>query len=141
MVALAVYFSYTNLNPYFRGSIDRADERVVAGWVINEKSPGERVEVYLYVDGHFVGRSVADASRPDVLEAGRSLDAYHGFVFNLPPLPPGRTYEARVYAMHQTADAKHRALQEFAGAKQFAVRADGTNRPVPDAWWESEERR
>jgi hypothetical protein len=137
VVALAVYFSYTNFNPYFRGSVDTADGRVVTGWVVNEASPGERVEVHLYVDGHFVGRVVADQSRPDVFEAGRSLDAYHGFVFNLPPLPPGRTYEARVYAMHATTDPARRTLQEFSVPKQFGVTADDVNSSAPEAWWES----
>ncbi|MDQ1592266.1 MAG: hypothetical protein QOG71_2893 [Pyrinomonadaceae bacterium] len=142
VVALAVYFSYTNFNPYFRGSVDAADARAVAGWVVNEAAPGERVEVHLYVDGHFVSRRSADAPRPDVLEAGRSLDANHGFVFQLPPLPPNRTYEARVYALHATAgDATRRALQEFGAAKQFSVTADEVNSSVPDVWWESEGRR
>jgi hypothetical protein len=141
VIALAVYFSYTNFNPYFRGSVDAADERVVAGWVVNENSPGERVEVYLYIDGHFVSRRIADAPRPDVFEAGRSLDAYHGFVFTLPPLPPGRTYEARVYAMHETGEATRRTLQEFGVAKQFDVAANGLNSGTPETWWESEGRR
>jgi hypothetical protein len=141
VVALAVYFSYTSFNPYFRGSVDVADERAVAGWVVNAAAPGERVEVHLYIDGHFVGRRVADAPRPDVFEAGRSLDAFHGFVFNLPPLPPNRTYEARVYALHETGDAARRTLQEFGETKQFGVTADGANSSVPDAWWESEGRR
>jgi hypothetical protein len=140
VVALAVYFSYTNFNPYFRGSVDTADERVVTGWVVNEASPGERVEVHLYVNGHFVSRRVADAPRPDVFEAGRSLDAYHGFVFHLPPLPPNRTYEARVYAMHETGDPTRRALQEFGAVRQFSVTANAANSSVPDAWWESEGR-
>jgi hypothetical protein len=141
VVALAVYFSYTNFNPYFRGSVDMADERTVEGWVVNEASPGERVEVHLYIDGHFVSRRVADAPRPDVFEAGRSLDAYHGFVFDLPPLPPGRTYEARVYAMHKTGDASRRALQEFGSVKQFGVTANSLNSSLPGAPWESEGRR
>lgn len=142
VVALAVYFSYTSFNPYFRGSVDVADGRAVAGWVVNEAAPAERVEVHLYVDGHFVSRRSADAPRPDVLEAGRSLDANHGFVFQLPPLPPNRTYEARVYALHATAgDSTRRALQEFGAAKQFSVTADELNASVPDVWWESEGRR
>jgi hypothetical protein len=145
VVALAVYFSYTSFNPYFRGSVDAADGRAVAGWVVNEAAPGERVEVHLYVDGHFAGRRVADAPRPDVVEAGRSLDAYHGFVFQLPPLPPNRTYEARVYAVHAGGRGggapAHIALQEFGVAKQFSVTADEVNSSVPDAWWESEGRR
>jgi hypothetical protein len=141
VVALAVYFSYTNFNPYFRGSVDAADARAVTGWVVDEASPGERVEVHLYLDGHFAGRSVADAPRPDVFEAGRSLDANHGFVFNLPPLPPNRTYEARVYAMHAGGNASRRALQEFGTAKRFGVTASDANASAPDPWWESEGRR
>jgi hypothetical protein len=141
VVALLVYFSYTSFNPYFRGSVDTADERAIGGWVVNAAAPAERVEVHLYVDGHFVARRLADAPRPDVFEAGRSLDAYHGFTFHLPPLPPNRTYEARVYAMHATRDGSRRALQEFGRAKRFSVTADGANASVPDAWWESEERR
>lgn len=141
IVALAVYFSYTNFNTYFRGSLDTADGRVVTGWVVNEASPGERVEVHLYLDGHFVSRGVADAPRPDVFEAGRSLDAYHGFVFNLPPLPPGRAYEARVYAMHATTDPARRTLQEFSVPKQFSVTEEGANLTAPGQWRESEGRR
>jgi hypothetical protein len=141
VVALAVHFSYTNFNPYFRGSVDAADAHTVTGWAVNEAVPGERVEVYLYVNGHFVSRTVAGAPRPDVFEAGRSLDAYHGFVFNLPPLPPNRTYEAHVYAMHETGDAARLTLQEIGEAKHFSVPADGANASVPDAWWESEKRR
>jgi hypothetical protein len=137
VVALAVYFSYTSFNPYFRGSVDVADARVVTGWVVNQAAPGERVEVLLYVDGHFVSRRLADAPRPDVSAAGHSLDAHHGFIFNLPPLPPNRTYEARVYAMHQAGDATRRTLQEFSGAKQFSVAADDVNSGMPEAWWES----
>ncbi|HEY1404189.1 MAG TPA: hypothetical protein VGB05_08695 [Pyrinomonadaceae bacterium] len=140
VVALAVYFSYTSFNPHFRGSVDAADERAVAGWVVNEASPGERVEVHLYVNGHFVSRRVADAPRPDVFEAGRGLDAYHGFVFHLPPLPPNRAYEARVYAMHETNDATRRALQEFGAARRFSVTANDANASGTDAWWESEGR-
>jgi hypothetical protein len=140
VVALAVYFSYTSFNPYFRGSVDEADGRTLAGWVTDEAAPHARVEVHLYIDGHFVSRRPADAPRPDVFAAGRSADAYHGFIFNLPRLPPGRTYEARVYAMHETPDRKRRALQEFGDAKRFSVAADEANASVPERWWESEGR-
>ncbi len=63
VVALAVYFSYTNFNPYFRGSVDAADARTVAGWVVNAAAPAERVEVHLYIDGHFVGRRLGPGAR------------------------------------------------------------------------------
>jgi hypothetical protein len=138
VVALAVYFSYTNINPYFRGSIDVADARTIEGWVVNEAEPDARVELHLYIDDHFAGRASADAPRPDVLAAGRSRDAYHGFVFTTPPLPPNRTYRARVYAMHIAGDGTRRVLQEVGAATAFSVTADKDNLRVPDAWWESE---
>jgi hypothetical protein len=138
LVALAVYFSYTTFNPYFRGSIDVTDERTIEGWVVNEALPGERVEVHLYIDGHFVSRRLADAPRADVLAAGRSFDAYHGFIFDTPPLPPNKPYEARVYATHIARDGARRVLQEFDAARQFNVKADDENSRLPDAWWESE---
>lgn len=140
VVALAVYFSYTTFNPYFRGSVDAADARTIAGWVVNAAAPAERVEVHLYIDGHFVGRRLADAPRADVFAAGRSADANHGFVFTLPPLPPGRTYEARVYAMHAPADPARRTLQEFGETRRFSVERDAANASVPERWWESEGR-
>jgi hypothetical protein len=138
LVALAVHFSYTNINPFFRGSIDVAGERTIEGWVVNEAAPDERVEVHLYIDDHFIGRRRADAPRADVSAAGRSRDAYHGFVFDTPPLPPGRTYRARVYAEHIAGDGARRVLQEIAPATQFSVMANGENVLVPDVWWESE---
>jgi len=142
VIALAVYFAYINFHPYFRGSIDVADERAVAGWVVNEAAPDERVEVHLYINGHFVSRLSANAPRADVLAAGRSLDAYHGFVFNTPSLPPNHSYEARVYAMHVIGDGRRRVLHEIGGgARQFSVTADQENNSVPEAWWESEGQR
>jgi hypothetical protein len=141
VVALAVYFAYANTNPFFRGSIDKADHRTIEGWVVNEAKPDERVEVHLYINGHFVSRRIADAPRADVLAARRSFDAYHGFIFNTPPLPPNELYEARVYAMHVAEGGARRVLQEFDGARRFGVSADKENVTVPDAWWESEERR
>jgi hypothetical protein len=141
VVALAVHFSYTNINPYFRGSIDVADERTVEGWVVNEAAPDERVEVQLYIDDHFVSRRSADAPRADVLAAGRSRDAYHGFVFNTPPLPPNHNYRVRVYAMNIAGDGARRVLQEIGAATSFHVTANKENNSVPDAWWESGEQK
>jgi hypothetical protein len=141
VVALAVHFSYSNINPFFRGSIDVADARTIEGWVVNEAAPDERVEVHLYIDGHFVSRRSADAPRADVLAAGRSRDAYHGFVFATPLLPPTRTYEARVYAMHVTGDGARRVLQEIDAARRFSVTADKENVLMTDAWWTSAEQK
>jgi uncharacterized SAM-binding protein YcdF (DUF218 family) len=141
VVALAVHFSYTNINPYFRGSVDVAGVRTVEGWVVNEAAPDERVEVHLYIDDHFVSRRHADAPRADVLAAGRSRDAYHGFIFATPPLPPGRTYRARVYAMHITGDGARRVLQEIGVPTTFVVTADRENASVSGDVRQSEEQK
>jgi len=138
VVALAVHFSYTNINPYFRGSVDVADARTVEGWVVNEAAPDARVEVHLYIDDHFISRRSADAPRADVLAAGRSRDAYHGFVFKVPPLPPNHNYRVRVYAMHLAGEGTRRVLQEIGAPTTFNITADKDNVLVPDEWWESE---
>ena len=141
VIALGVYFAYANVNPFFRGSIDKADQATIEGWVVNEAQPDERVEVHLYINGHFVSRRIADAPRADVLAAGRSFDAYHGFVFDTPTLPPNNTYEARVYAMNVAGGGARRVLQEFDGGRRFGVTINEENEGVPHAWWESEGRR
>jgi hypothetical protein len=141
VVALAVHFAYTNFHPYFRGSIDVADERTVEGWAVNEAAPDERVEVHLYLNGRFMNSQSANAPRADVLAAGRSFDAYHGFVFATPSLPPNQTYEARIYAMHVTSDGKRRVLHEIGDARQFGVTANKENSTVPEKWWENEGQR
>jgi hypothetical protein len=84
-----------------------------------------------------VSRQSANAERADVLAASRASDAYHGFVFVTPTLPPNHTYEARVYAMHSIGDGKRRVLHEIEGARLFSVTADQENTSVPEAWWES----
>jgi hypothetical protein len=109
--ALAVGFYLTVFTPYFRGSLDYADARHIAGWVVNQAEPGSHVEVQLYIDGRFAGDSTADVLRADVKAAGRAADEFHGFVFDTPPaLTPGQ-HEARVYAVHMSGAGLRRTLQ------------------------------
>jgi hypothetical protein len=120
--ALAVGFYLTAFTPFFRGSLDLADSRHVAGWVINEREPLARVEVQLYIDGRFAGNHEADVARPDVLAAGRASDEGHGFVFDTPPLPAGE-HEARVYAVHASGEGQRRTLQLVDKPLVFTVAA------------------
>ena len=108
--ALAVGFYLTAFTPFFRGSLDAADARRVAGWAVNHNDPQARVEVQLYIDGRFVAHLAADSPRPDVPAAGRAADERHGFVFDTPPLAAG-THEARVYAVHASGGGQRRTLQ------------------------------
>lgn len=123
--ALAVGFYLTAFTPYFRGSLDVADSRHVAGWVVNQREPQARVEVQLYIDGRFAGNRAADVARPDVLAAGRAADEGHGFVFDTPPLPAG-THEASVYAVHASGEGERRTLQLVGKPLTFTVAPDET---------------
>jgi len=120
--ALAVVFYLTAFTPYFRGTLDYADSRHVAGWVVNEADPQAIVEVQLYIDGRFAGNGAAQISRPDVKAAGRAEEENHGFVFDTPPLPAGQ-HEARVYAVHMSGEGQRRTLQLLGKPLVFIVAA------------------
>ncbi len=124
VVGLAVGFYYVTFNPYFRGALDVADARRVAGWAIDEAQPSARVEVQLYIDGRFVESRAADANRPDVAAAGRARDDRHGFEFTTPALQSGE-HEARVYAVHASGDDARRVLQLVGKPLRFRVGETG----------------
>jgi hypothetical protein len=119
---LAVGFYLTAFTPFFRGSLDAADARQIAGWAVNHNDPQARVEVQLYIDGRFVAHRAADAPRPDVLAAGRAADERHGFAFDTPQLPAGQ-HEARVYAVHASGEGRRRTLQLVDKPLTFTVAA------------------
>lgn len=121
--ALAIGFYLTAFTPFFRGTLDYADARRVAGWVINQAEPQTHVEVQLYIDGSFAGNRRADLSRPDVKAAGRAEDEWHGFIFDTPPLAAGQ-HEARVYAVHMSGEGQRRTLQLVGKPLVFNVSAD-----------------
>ena len=140
VVALLTVFSYTHFNPRVRGSIDTADARSVSGWVVDESEPSARVEVQLFIDGHFAAQRRADRPRPDVTAAGLSRDDSHGFAFETPKLPPGE-YEARVYALHPVGTRERASLQQIDETVRFRVAADERSINVPVNWWEFLEKR
>jgi hypothetical protein len=100
--ALAVVV-YTRLfPPTFHGWGEAvAESRSISGWAVNNADPWGRVEVQLFIDGNFVGTTVAQLSRPDVSAAGWAKDEWHGYEFNLTGLSEGM-HEARVYALHRS---------------------------------------
>ena len=120
--ALAVGFYLTAFNPYFRGTVDEANSQHVYGWVVNERVPGTRVEVQLYIDGRFAAGGVANLPRPDVKAAGRAADEWHGFDFATPPLDPGE-HEARIYVVHESGEGVRRTLQLVDKPARFLVEA------------------
>ena len=118
--ALAIGFYLTAFNPFFRGTVDEANEREVYGWVLNEREPGLRVEVQLYIDGRFAASRVADLARPDVVAAGLARDERHGFSFDTPLLDRGE-HEARVYAAHESGRGARRTLRLIGKPVRFRV--------------------
>lgn len=118
--ALAVAFYLTTFNPFFRGALDEATTEHVYGWAVDESSPAKRVEVQLYIDGHFAATATANLPRPDVLAAGRAVDELHGFSFKTPALAPGE-HEARVYAVHPSENETRRTLHQIGFTRKFVV--------------------
>jgi len=117
-VSVAFYFGTTN--PYLRGWLDQADEKVVSGWAVDESNPGARVELQLFIDGKFIDDQIAAEFRPDVRNANRADDDWHGFMFKSPPLPGGE-HEAQVYAVHVSGHATRRTLQLIGKPLRFHI--------------------
>ena len=120
--ALAVFAFLTVLPPTLHGW-GEVTESGVAGWAVNNGSPWERVEVQLFIDGHFFTTAVADQSRPDVSAAGWALDEWHGYSFAIKSLDAG-THEARVYAMHDSGNGTRKSLQLIGKPILFVVGSD-----------------
>jgi hypothetical protein len=128
--AWAVWVEYSLFPPHFRGFGEVTRKGEVAGWAVDPRNPGARVEVELYVDGRFVAHGVAALARPDVVAAGRATDPDCGYRFPLPPLAEG-PHEARVYALHAPRPAHLRTLRQLGDPLRFDTAADG--RPVTSA--------
>ena len=122
--AYAVWVEYSSFPPHFRGFGEVTRKGEVAGWAVDPRNPGARVEVELYVDGRFVAHGVASLPRPDVLAAGRATDPDCGYRFPLPALDAG-PHEARVYALHAPGPADRRTLKQLGDPLRFDTGADG----------------
>ena len=117
--ALAVVTFIMVFPPHFHGWGEVTD-KAIAGWAVNNSEPYQRVAVQLFIDGQFVSSAVADHARPDVSAAGWARDPWHGYVFILPSLPPGR-HEARIYAVHDSGDGKRKSLQMLGDPLNFTI--------------------
>ncbi len=135
VAALVVVFAHQTFNPFFRGSLDHADAHAVAGWVVDESAPAARVEVQLFIDGHFVARGRADRERADVRAAGRAQDEFHGYTLPPPPLPPGE-HEARIYAVQPSAGGRI-MLQQVDKPLRFVVPVSDESKAITSTWWEA----
>lgn len=112
LVATMAVVVYLNaFPPTFHGWGEAVvQERRIAGWVVNDADPWQRVEVQLFIDGKLAGTQVAQLSRPDVVAAGWAKDEWHGYNFVLKDLASG-AHEARVYAVHASGNGARYTLQ------------------------------
>jgi len=120
---LAVITFVSVLPPFFHGGGEFTNTGI-AGWVVNDTTPWDRVELQLFIDGRFTASSVASKSRPDVMTAGWSKDEWHGFTFPLTSLNAG-LHEARVYALHTSGDGTRKTLKLVGEPISFSVDANG----------------
>jgi len=130
VTAIAVGFYFATTNRHLRGVLDRADGQTVTGWVVDEAQPARRVEVQLFIDDKFISNTTADQFRPDVHEAKRAGDDWHGFVFRTPALGPGE-HEARVYALYSSGAGARPTLQLIGKPFRFRLEGIATNSGEP----------
>ncbi|HMY74709.1 MAG TPA: hypothetical protein PLQ88_23020, partial [Blastocatellia bacterium] len=88
-------------------AIDVADETRIAGWVHDPQSPAAALEVQLFIDGQFIATTPADEPREDLVRAGVTSRANHGFNFKLDStnLAIGE-HTVQVYAVRNVGTSK-----------------------------------
>ena len=102
--AVATLAAFSNFSPMLRGVIDIADERRVAGWVHDPFFPEQAIEVQLFIDGRFVATRLADDRRDDLVEAGVTKIANHGFTFPLDSFNLSKgAHTIQIYALRETS--------------------------------------
>ncbi len=122
-IAVVVYLNA--FPPTFHGWGEAvAISKSIAGWVVDDANPWRRVEVQLFIDGKLIGTQVGHLSRPDVSAAGWARDEWHGYSFTVDGLAPG-SHEARVYALHSSANGGRYTLQLLGDPIRFEVNPDG----------------
>lgn len=122
VTTVAAGFYLATTNPALRGWLDYADAQTISGWAVDDGNPGRHVEVQLFIDDQFIEQRTAAEVRPDVHQAGRAADDWHGFIFKTPTLSPGE-HEARVYLLHRGASPSRRTLQIIGKPLRFTVQS------------------
>jgi hypothetical protein len=110
LCVIATVAAFHNASPLLRGAIDEASQLHVAGWAYDPLTPKAVLEVQLFIDDRFVRAMRAEQARPDLVKAGVTPTAAHGFSFELTDvsLSPGK-HAAQVYALRNAA-GKNKAL-------------------------------
>jgi phosphoglycerate-specific signal transduction histidine kinase len=97
---LVAFAAWRHFNPQLRGAIDVTEPQRIAGWALDGQYPEEKIEVQLFVDGHFVSVKKADERREDLQQAKVSTHPFHGFSFSLREMElTAGNHEVQVYAI------------------------------------------
>ena len=70
-----------------RGHVESVAGREAIGWAFDECDPEAKLEIVVSVDGHELGRGLANQYRVDLIQAGLG-DGRHGFRLSYPALTP-----------------------------------------------------
>jgi hypothetical protein len=107
---VATCAAFVNYSPLLRGAIDVADQTRVAGWAHDPLAPAESLDVQLFIDGQFIASQRADDPRADLVTAGATEHANHGFRFALQQVPLANgQHTVQVYAL-RTAGGTNKML-------------------------------
>lgn len=118
VTAVAAGLFLLTTNTALHGSLEHADAQRISGWAVNDRNPGSRVEVQLFIDDNFIEQKTANEWRSDVHQAKGAPDEWHGFIFKTPSLAAGE-HEARVYILHRGASSSRRTLQLIGSPIRF----------------------
>ena len=115
---IATLAAFHNASPLLRGALDAADQTHVAGWAYDPLTPDAPLDVQLFIDERFIATQRAERLRVDLVQAGATPTAAHGFRFELAaaPLTAG-THTAQVYAVRNAA-GKNKSLIPLAKTPQ-----------------------
>lgn len=117
---LAAYTHAVTYRTGFDGALERADASGVSGWVVDLERPGARVELQLFLDGHFAAAAVSVEPLPGTTEAPAEYGR-RAFVFQFEQ-PRYGEQEARVYAVRVGRGGARRTLQQIGDPRRFTWR-------------------
>jgi hypothetical protein len=107
---IATLAAFQNASPLLRGALDVVEASHVAGWAYDPLTPDTALDVQLFVDERFIATQRAESVRVDLVKAGATPTAAHGFNFDLAQVPlAAGTHTAQVYAVRNAA-GKNKAL-------------------------------
>jgi hypothetical protein len=107
---IATLAAFQNASPLLRGAVDVAGAAHVAGWAYDPLTPDTALDVQLFVDERFIALQRAEKVRVDLVKAGATPTAAHGFDFDLSQVPLAKgTHTAQVYAVRNAA-GKNKSL-------------------------------